>query len=143
MDKPVRPQWNGAALKALRVAKGWSQDTLAAIVGGNRSQVYKWEDSETTPGADYMAAFSVVFGVPPMHFVTGIDLYQQYVVAFQRDTPKDEEEPQLHAERLKKRLASGEVQKRAATAVGQRRGRPPRPRPPSPPSARKPGGDRE
>lgn len=80
MDKPTIPAWNGSVLKALRESRGWSAPELARAVGANKSQIYKWEDSENVPGADYLAAFLVLFGVGPMSFFTGVDGYQQFVV---------------------------------------------------------------
>jgi transcriptional regulator with XRE-family HTH domain len=80
MDKPAIPRWNGSVLKALRESKRWSPQRLAEAVGCHKSQIYKWEDSENAPGADYLAAFSVLFGVGPMAFFVGVDGYQEFVV---------------------------------------------------------------
>lgn len=94
-DKPTRPQWNGSVLKALRESRDMEPRDLAAVVGAHKSQVYKWEEGENTPGADYLAAFSVLFGVAPMTFFVGVDAYQAFVVRQQTEAPLEKAAAEL------------------------------------------------
>lgn len=80
MDKPIRPQWNGANLRALRELRQLSADQLGAAVGSNRSQISKWERGENVPGGDYVAAFALFFNVNATYFFTGTESYQEQAV---------------------------------------------------------------
>lgn len=80
MDKPIRPQWNGANLRALRELRQLSADQLGAAVGSNRSQISKWERGENVPGGDYLIAFAVFFNVNATYFFTGTESYQDQAV---------------------------------------------------------------
>ncbi len=80
MDKPIRPQWNGANLRALRELRQLSADQLGAAVGSNRSQISKWERGENVPGGDYLIAFAVFFNVNATYFFAGTESYQEQAV---------------------------------------------------------------
>lgn len=102
MEKPKRPRWNGAALRALRKAKGWTPEDLAKAVGSAKSQVYKWEEGDKKgPGVDYIAAFSILFNQPVDAFVIGTDDYRQFAIGF--DPRADEKFQADEASRRKKR----------------------------------------
>lgn len=144
MEKPTRPQWNGSVLKTLREARGWSAKLVAAAVGANKSQVPKWESSETTPGADYLAAFSVLFGVPAMYFFAGTEQYQQFVIrsveltggVIPSVTPHTKEEidemaqSPLPGERLRARLSANRLERRGEVRDDDARDQGEQPQPP-------------
>lgn len=76
-DKALRPKWNGAALKKHREACGWSVEKLAQALGmTNPGLVYKWENGESMPKADWLAAIVIVLNQPAIRFFTGIDEFQ-------------------------------------------------------------------
>lgn len=75
-DKAARPKWNGQALKKHREARGWSVDELAEILGAAPGLIYKWENSESMPKADWLAAILLVLDVPAVRFFTGLDEFQ-------------------------------------------------------------------
>lgn len=76
-DKALRPKWNGAALKRHREARGWDVSELAAALGASPGLVYKWENSDSMPKADWLAAIVIVFNQPAIRFFTGIDEFQE------------------------------------------------------------------
>lgn len=78
-DKAARPKWNGAVLREHRKARRWEVDELADHLGATKSLVYKWENNESTPGADWFAALLLVFEVPALQFFTGIDECQKEI----------------------------------------------------------------
>lgn len=75
-DKTARPKWNGDALRKHRKARGWDVEALAEVIGASKGLIYKWENSENTPGADWFVALLIVFDVPAVRFFTGIDEFQ-------------------------------------------------------------------
>lgn len=76
-DKALRPKWNGAALKKHRDARNWSVEKLAEALGmANPGLVYKWENGESMPKSDYLAAIVLVLDQPAIRFFTGIDEFQ-------------------------------------------------------------------
>lgn len=75
-DKAARPKWNGDALRKLRVTCKWDVERLAKEIGAAKGLVYKWENSESAPGAEWFVALLLVFDVPAVRFFTGIDEFQ-------------------------------------------------------------------
>lgn len=77
-DRVLRPKWNGAALTRHREARGWTVEELSQALGMKKpGLVYKWENGESMPKSDYLAALILVLNQPPViHFFTGIDEFQ-------------------------------------------------------------------
>jgi transcriptional regulator with XRE-family HTH domain len=76
-DKALRPKWNGDALKRAREARRWSVKDLAQTLGmKNPGLVYKWENSESMPTADWLAAIVLVLDTPAIRLFTGLDEFQ-------------------------------------------------------------------
>lgn len=50
-------------IRALRIERGWSLQTLADKVGRERSTVHKWERGERTPGPDDVRRLADAFQV--------------------------------------------------------------------------------
>lgn len=126
VDKPMIPKWNGAELKALREARGWSTIHLARLVGAHKSSVPRWEGEEgdrQTPGADYLAALSMLFGVPPMAFFTGQEGYNAAILKFAGEGALDADESQRWKQ-MKESPLPGK-RKRAEIKISEgRRGKP-------------------
>lgn len=74
--KALRPKWNGQALRKHREARGWSVEDLATALGASPGLVYKWENGESMPKADWLAAIVIVTNQPAIRFFTGIDEFQ-------------------------------------------------------------------
>ncbi len=53
----------GEKIQALRKARGWSQEELAAQIGVSRQAVSRWESDSTKPEAEKILALSDRFGV--------------------------------------------------------------------------------
>ena len=53
----------GRKIKALRTARGMTQDTLAAAIGVSPQAVSKWENGATAPDISLLPGISVAFGV--------------------------------------------------------------------------------
>jgi len=75
-DKAPRPRWNGEALRKHRQARGWSVGDLVEVLGASEALIYKWENSESMPKADWLAAIVLVFDVPAIRFFDGLDAFQ-------------------------------------------------------------------
>ena len=54
----------GAALKALRAARGWSQKELAKRINRSANTIWRYENNLQEPTLDTLRSFSAIFGVP-------------------------------------------------------------------------------
>lgn len=61
----------GKQLIALRAARGWSQDELAARIGVSRQSVSKWETDTSTPDLDKLLVLSELFEISLDALVNG------------------------------------------------------------------------
>ena len=53
----------GEKLQALRKARGWSQEELAARISVSRQALSKWESGASVPDTENVVALSRLFGV--------------------------------------------------------------------------------
>ena len=54
----------GAALKALRTSRGWSQKELAQRINRSANTIWRYENNFQEPTLDTLRSFSAIFGVP-------------------------------------------------------------------------------
>lgn len=65
--------FDGAALKAARLRKGWKQVKLAHVIGAHNVTVCKWEKGDKTPSLGYRLRLAQVLDAPEL--VNGGDLH--------------------------------------------------------------------
>ncbi len=53
----------GERLKALRTAKGLSQEKVAEMVGVSRQAVTKWENNQSVPSSENLIALAEIYGI--------------------------------------------------------------------------------
>lgn len=64
MPRRPRPRSIGAAVKAARLAKGWSQARLARLLEVPEATVQNWESGRTEPRFTLYARMCLLFGWP-------------------------------------------------------------------------------
>jgi transcriptional regulator with XRE-family HTH domain len=55
-------------LRIARIRKGWSQQSLAVLIGTHTNEIHRWENKHTLPRSDTFIAWLEVLGfkiVPP------------------------------------------------------------------------------
>ena len=63
----------GERIKQLRLERGWTQETLANLLGVSRLAVARWETGERRPRKKYLDKLAEVFGIP-MEELLGVEL---------------------------------------------------------------------
>ena len=63
----------GERIRQLRLERGWTQETLANLLGVSRLAVARWETGERRPRKKYLDKLAEVFGLP-MEELLGVEL---------------------------------------------------------------------
>jgi DNA-binding XRE family transcriptional regulator len=49
-------------LRTMRIKKGWTQQTLAVLIGVHTNEIHRWENKHTLPRSDTLIAWLEVLG---------------------------------------------------------------------------------
>jgi len=63
----------GERIRQLRLEKGWTQETLANLLGVSRLAVARWETGERRPRKKYLDKLAAILGLP-MEELLGVEL---------------------------------------------------------------------
>lgn len=103
----------GAALKALRAARGWSQKELAKRINRSANTIWRYENNLQEPTLDTLRSFSAIFGVSLSFWESDVD--DQSLTDSQRELLLLLQDKLLHLKELsdeQKAVCYMELQKR-------------------------------